>query len=128
MKKLVLAFCIGLLIIVFTAEKRSPFIPKNCMGKVTLTDFTKPCTAVAPDRARCDGVMIEFHCVAYRPANLMEPFSPAHDQNWFSPDPFPFRPKLRMLQAGTHDGCRADSYYFGGWGWENAGDEVDDCG
>lgn len=62
---------IGLLLILSfltgCAEKKQArvIVPKQCLGPITITDFTKSCKPTGSDTATCDGVKIKYHCVEY---------------------------------------------------------------
>lgn len=59
-----------LLAAVTLASDHRMFIPKNCLGKVVITDFGKPCKPINDHEATCDKVRITFHCVSYKPSDL----------------------------------------------------------
>lgn len=62
------------------AEKSHTLIPKECMGKIDIQDFTKPCKPL-PDgmSAMCDGVRIKYFCV--RKADYMKFPDPNFEPN-----------------------------------------------
>lgn len=48
-------------------ESTGATIPLDCMNKVTILAFRKPCRVDSknPDLAHCDDVVISFHCIKY---------------------------------------------------------------
>jgi hypothetical protein len=107
--RIVVACLFILILLVFVtalrADKASAFIPKNCLGKITITDFIGACDSIrnSPDEAICK-VRIHFNCVHYRTERftITDPESGAGDSRddmIFDPTPFPNRPQLRVLRV-----------------------------